>query len=176
MKAPLFVRPLTDAEHQQLTTGLRSPEAFTLRRCQILLASAGGATPRRIADRLGCSDQAVRDAIRAFHARGCAALTRRSSRPATTHPAFDAAGAERLRALLHRSPREFGKATGLWTLPLAAEVAAAEGLTAGPVTGETVRATLARLGIKWQRAKRWLVSPDPAYQRKKASATAGVPA
>lgn len=51
--------------------------------------------------------------------------------------------------------------------PLAAEVAAAEGLTAGPVSGETVRATLARLGVKWQRAKRWLRSPDPAYTRKK---------
>jgi hypothetical protein len=50
----------------------------------------------------------------------------------------------------------------VWTLPLAAE-----GLTAGPVTGETVRATLARLGVRWQRAKRWLVSPDPAYARKK---------
>ena len=69
-------------------------------------------------------------------------------------------------------PREFGKDTGLWTLPLAAEVCQAEGVTAGPVSGETVRATLARLGVKWQRAKRWIASPDPAYRRKKASATA----
>ena len=30
--------------------------------------------------------------------------------------------------------------------PRAAEVAVAEGLAAGPVSGETVRATLARLG------------------------------
>ncbi len=50
--------------------------------------------------------------------------------------------------------------------------AAAAGLTAGPVTGETVRATLARLGVRWQRATRWLASPDPAYARTKASATA----
>jgi transposase len=172
MKAPLFVRPLADAEHEQLTRGLRAPDAFTLRRCQIVLASARGATARRIADQLGCSDQAVRDAIRAFNDRGLAALTRRSSRPATTYPAFDAAGAERLRELLHRSPREFGKDTSLWTLPLAAEVSCAAGLTAGPVTGETVRATLARLGVRWQRAKRWIVSPDPEYARKKVSATA----
>lgn len=167
-----MVRPLTDAEHDDLTRGLRSPDAFTLRRCQILLASARGATARRIAAHLGCSDQAARDAIRAFNTRGRAALIRRSSRPVRTHPAFDAAGTERLRDLLHRSPREFGKETSLWTLPLAAEVSAAEGFTAGPVTGETVRVTLARLGIRWQRAKRWLVSPDPAYARKKGSATA----
>jgi hypothetical protein len=50
-------------------------------------------------------------------------------------------------------------------------VAAAEGPTAGPVTGETARATLARLGIRWLRAKRWLQSPDPAYARKKSGAT-----
>ena len=172
MKAPLFVRPLADAERRQLTKGLRSPDAFTLRRCQILLASARGETPRRIAAQVGCSDQAARDAIRAFHDRGLVALARRSSRPKTTASAFDAAGAERLRELLHRSPREFGKDTSLWTLPLAAEVAAAQGLTAGLVTGETVRATLARLGVRWQRAKRWIASPDPAYQRKKVSATA----
>ena len=133
---------------------------------------ARGATALRIANQLGCSDQAVRDAIRAFNQAGLAALTRRSSRPATTYPAFEVAGAERLRELLHRSPRAFGRHTSVWTLPLAAEVAHAEGLTAGPVSGETVRATLARLGVKWQRAKRWVTSPDPACARKKASATA----
>lgn len=90
----------------------------------------------------------MRDAIRAFHERGLAALTHRSSRPATTHPAFDATGAARLRELLHLSPREFDKDTSLWTLPLAAGVSQAEGLTAGPVSGETMRATLARLGVK----------------------------
>ncbi len=172
MKAPLFVRPLTDAERHQLTKGLRDADAFTLRRCQILLASADGAHAAAIGRWVGCSDQAARDAIRAFNARGLAALTRRSSRPATIHPAFDAVGVGGLRELLHRSPREFGKATSLWTLPLAAEVSVAEGLTAGPVSGETVRATLARLGVKWQRAKRWIASPDPAYARKKSGATA----
>jgi len=172
MKAPLFVRPPTEAERATLRAGLRAPDAFALRRCQIVLASARGEHAAAIGRQLGCSDQAVRDAVRAFNARGVAALTRRSSRPATTRPAFDAAATERLRALLHRSPRDFGKDTSLWTLPLAAEVSVAEGLTAGPVTGETVRATLARLGIRWQRAKRWLASPDPAYGRKKSSATA----
>lgn len=171
MKAPLFVRPVTDAERATLTAGLRSPEAFTLRRCQIVLASMRGEHASQIARQLGCSEQGARNAIAAFNRAGLAALARRSSRPATIRPAFDAAGAEGLRALLHRSPRDFGKATSLWTLPLAAAIAAAEGLTAAPVTGETVRATLARLGVQWQRAKRWIASPDPAYARKKSGAT-----
>jgi transposase len=169
MKPPLFVRPLTDAEREAGQAGLRSADAFVLRRCQVVLASARGQTARRIGEALGCSDQAVRDAIRAFNAHGLAALHRRSSRPKTIRPAFDAA---RLRELLHRSPRQFGKPTSVWTLPLVAQVSAAEGLTAGPVTGETVRATLARLGVRWQRAKQWITSPDPAYARKKGAATA----
>jgi hypothetical protein len=73
--------------------------------------------------------------------------------------------------MLHRSPREFGKPTSLWTLELAAEVSFEEGLTKERVSGETVRATLARLGVRWQRAKRWITSPDPEYSRKKGGAT-----
>jgi len=74
-------------------------------------------------------------------------------------------------ALLHRSPRAFGHPTSLWTLPLVAEVAVAEGLTPERVSGETIRATLARLGVRWRRAKHWITSPDPEYPRKKAGAT-----
>lgn len=172
MNQPISVRPLTDHEFDQLRAGLRSPQAFTLRRSQILLASARGEHARAIGQQYGCSDQTVRNVIKAFNQRGLAALHKRSSRPHRIEVAFAAAGRERLRDLLHRSPREFGKPTSVWTLPLVAEVSQAEGLTAGPVTGETVRATLARLGVRWQRAKDWIRSPDPAYDRKKDGATA----
>jgi hypothetical protein len=37
--------------------------------------------------------------------------------------------------------------------------------------GETVRATLERLGKSWQRAKGWIESPDPEYARKKGIET-----
>jgi hypothetical protein len=56
----------------------------------------------------------------------------------------------------------------MWTLPLAAQVAYEQGLTAWAVSGETVRATLARMGVRWRRAKQWITSPDPEYARKKA--------
>jgi hypothetical protein len=171
MRPPIFVRPLADAEREALTAGLRSSDAFVLRRCQILLASARGEIPRVIGDHLGCDDQTVRNAIVAFNTAGCAALHPGSSRPHTIHAAFDAEQAERLRALLHQSPRTFGQPTSLWTLPLAAEVSCAQGLTAAQVTGETIRATLVRLGVRWKRAKHWITSPDPAYARKKGLET-----
>jgi transposase len=171
VKPPRFVRPLTDAEHRALEAGLRSSDAFVLRRCQILLASARGERAPAIARSLSCDGHTVHDALTAFEARGLACLTRGSSRPRTTHAAFPAARAEALRALLHQSPRTFEKPTSLWTLDLAAEVSFEEGLTPTRVTGETIRATLMRLGVKWQRAKAWITSPDPEYARKKDGAT-----
>jgi hypothetical protein len=50
--------------------GLRSADAFTLRRCQILLASAAGHGPALIARNLGRTATAVRNAIHAFHQEG----------------------------------------------------------------------------------------------------------
>ena len=171
MKPPLFVRPLTPDENQAIRAGLRSPSAFTLRRCQILLASAEGLKPSEIHSRLGCSTQTIRNALRAFEAEGTACLQEKSHRPRSARPALDSPAAERLRALLHRSPRDFGKPTSLWTLDLAAEVAFAEGITARRVSDETIRQALKRLGAGWKRAKTWITSPDPAYLRKKTRAT-----
>ena len=92
MKRPIYVQTLSDAEREALVAGLRSPDAFVLRRCQILLASSRRKIAREIASDLGCD-------------------------------------------------------------------------------GQTVRATLARLGACWKRAKDWITSPDPAYARKKGPVT-----
>ena len=173
MRPPIFVRTLTDDERQAREKGLRSKDACVLRRCQILLGSARGERAPRIAEQLGCDDQTVLDALHAFNAVGLAALHKGSSRAHHPRPpAFPGERAEQLRALLHRSPREFGHATSLWTLELAAEVSCAQGLTATPVSGETMRLTVQRLGIGWKRATQWITSPAPAYSRKKGAATA----
>ena len=104
---------------------------------------------------------------------GLAALPRGSSRPhQPPSRAFPGEHAEQLRALVHRRPRDGGYATSLWTLDLAAEVSFVQGLTPRLVTGEAIRMTLLRLGIGGKRAKQWITSPDPAYVRKKADATA----
>ena len=107
------------------------------------------------------------NAIHAFNATGLAALEKKSSRPHKTYPAIAVDQRESLRTLLHKSPSLFGKSTDMWTLDLAAEVSFSQGLTKEQVTGETIRATIARMGIQWRRVKRWIKSPDPAYSRKK---------
>jgi transposase len=173
MRLPICVRPLMDAERTRLEAGLRSSDAFVLRRCQILLASARGVWPPQIAQQVGCNDQTVRNVIRRFEAEGVnACLTRTSSRPARPHTKLDAAAAERLRALLHQSPRAFGKPSSTWTLAQAAEVSFAAGITAELVSDETIRRAIQRLGVGWKRAKHWMTSPDPQYARKKDDGTA----
>src|ERR1700694_3202043 len=111
-----FVRPLTTAEQQQLRAGLRSAHAFTLRRCQALLASAAGQSPALIARNLGCTAASVRNVIHAFGAEGLACLKEKSSRPHGARPLLDAVFDEPLRHLLHQSPRAFGKRRSIWTL------------------------------------------------------------
>jgi transposase len=171
MKPALFLRPLTDDERRALRQGLRSPDAFTLRRCQVLLASAAGHTPAAIAAAVGLSSQAVRDALRAFAAEGLACLRRKPPVPKRPQAAWDRRHDEDLKDLLHRSPRDFGKPTSLWTLALAAEVCHAKGWTGRPLSAEAIRLILKRLGVGWKRAKHWITSPDPAYAAKKKSAT-----
>jgi transposase len=172
MKPPIFVRPLTDAERARLEAGLRSADAFVLRRCQILLASARRERPPAIATAVGCDDQTVRTVIRQFEQQGLAAcLTRRSTRPHRPKTKLDTGAAERLEEVLHQSPRTFAKPTSLWTLDLAADVCAEQGITAERVSDETIRQALKRLGKSWQRAKHWITSPDPGYLRKKGGAT-----
>ena len=99
----------------------------------------------------------------------CCSPSRRARTP--WRPSSTAGACESLRALLHQSPRTFGKPTSRWTLALAAEVSFAQGLTPRLVSDETIRLALRRLRVTWKRAKHWITSPDPAYARKKNGAT-----
>jgi transposase len=171
MPPPLFIRTLTDAERQQLEAALRSQSAFTLRRAQIVRASAQGQRPSQIAKNLACSVQSVRNALHAFQNNGREALTPQSSRPKTVQPVLDDLKREQVQALLHQSPRTLGKARSTWTLSLLSEVCCEQGLSERPLSLPTIRDAIVRLGANWKRAKHWITSPDPAYVRKKTDAT-----
>ena len=87
---------MTDEERAALTAGLRSRDAFVLRRCQILLASASGKRASQIAAELGCDTDTALNAINAFNQAGLEALTAGSSVAHTIYRGFDAAQAEQL--------------------------------------------------------------------------------
>jgi hypothetical protein len=138
MRTPIVLRALTPDERHALTAGVRAPTRVT-----------------------------VRHVRHAFTTHGLAALQPGASAPHyTPHAVFDASRRARLRAWLHQTPRTFGKPSSLWTLPLAAAVAEAAGLSSRHGSGEALRRALRRLGVRWQRANPWSTSPDPASTRK----------
>jgi transposase len=171
MRPPLFVRELSGDERRALQAGLRSRQAFTLRRAQVLLASADGQRPSAIAVRVGCAVGTVHNAIRAFASEGIDCLTEKKHGPKDARPVLDAAKADPLKGILHQSPRRFGKGRSTWTLGLLADVAFEQQLTPRRLSHEAVRQAVKRLGHGWKRAKTWITSPDPAYARKKKRGT-----
>jgi transposase len=167
----MFVRSLTAAERQALEKGRKSADPFTVRRSQVLLASAGGMGPAAIGRLIGCTAQAVRNAIRAFEADGLTCLTAKSHARKDPGRVWDRQRDEDLKDLLHRRPREFGKPTSLWTLALVAEVCRERGWTPRVLSVEAIRQALKRLGVGWQRAKHRITGPDPQYAKKKRRGT-----
>ena len=166
---PLFVRPLNWEERAALEAGLRSSDAFTLRRSQILLASAEQQNPSRIAQVLHCSTQTVRNTIRDFEERGLECLRKGRPLPISVQPVLNAEKREQVRTMLHQSPRNFGKASSVWTLKLLAEVCHEQGLSDTRLSPPTILDAIVRLDVNWKRAKHWIVSPDPQYALKKTT-------
>jgi transposase len=171
MKAPIFIRSLTEDEQREIRTGLRSKNGFVLRRCQILLASARGERASAIARQLGCDDQSVRNVIKGFNTFGLMVLKQGSSRPHRLCTTFPIDAANKLKELLHRSPNDFGLNRTLWTLELAAKISFEQGILPHETSVASVRRALERLGTNWKRAKHWMSSPDPLYLQKKTHET-----
>jgi hypothetical protein len=88
----------------------------------------------------------VRNTIRAYRADMRTCLRAKSSRPKSVAPVLDEAKRERLRAIVHESPRSFGKPTSLWTLRLLAEVCFEQGVTSRALSIESKRRALKRMG------------------------------
>ncbi len=171
MKA-LYVRELTEEEQEALHNGLKSSDGFTVRRAQMVLLSANERLKvDRIGERVGCRGQAVRETIHAFHKEGLACLEHKSRARQDDQRAFDDVARERLRELIRLSPRVLGYETSLWTLGLLAQASYAEGLTAHQVHPDTISETLHSIGIRWQRARKRINSPDANYEGKKSVET-----
>ena len=143
-----------------------------VRRCQIVLARAAGQKPSQIATTWPCAPQTVRNVMHAFDARGLACVPHGSNVPLRVEPVLNAEKRAQYRAILQQSPRTFGQPARVWTLKRLAEVCHEQGLSAITLSCPRMLDAIVRLGVSWPRAKPWMVSPDPAYERKKTAGTA----
>jgi DNA-binding CsgD family transcriptional regulator len=167
---PIYVRELSAEERETLRAGLKSKSAFTMRRSQILLHSAEKKSASEIAKEVHCSEQTVRNALYAFEQEGLFCLREKSHARHDQKPAFSEAGVNRLKEIIRLSPRLFGHETSLWTRELLAETCSQEGLTPHRVSKTLLTDTMKAAGIEWRRARKWIRSPDPAYELRKKDA------
>jgi hypothetical protein len=107
MKMPLLIRPLTEDERKQVQAGLRSSDAFVLRRGPLLLASDRSESASVIAKQRGCHKQTVLTVIHSFNATGLAVLAEGTSCPHRLRTTFSEEGLSRLQDLLPDSPRDW---------------------------------------------------------------------
>lgn len=169
---PIYARQPTDEEREVLKRGLKSRSGFTVRRSQMILMSADEHLKvDEIGCRLGCTGQAVREAIHAFDQEGIASLERKSSTRPDDQRAFDDAAREVLREMIRKSPRVYGYEQSLWSLGKLAEASYREGMTDRVVSEQTVSDTLRSMRISWRRVRKWINSPDPQYEVKKNDVT-----
>jgi transposase len=171
MKPPLYSRHVTDEERTALEAGLRSSDAFTVRRGQILLASAERQTPSSIAKTLRCASQTVRHVLHAFDARGLACAQRGSNVPITVKPVLHAEKREQVRAILHQSPRTFGQPASVWTLKRLAAVCHEQGLSAPPLMPDHAGCHRP-LGRQWATRQTLDCQSRPGLRAKKNAAIA----
>jgi transposase len=168
---PIYARAITEEERQTVRDELKSDNGMVVRRSHILLMSADeGLKAPVIAKRIGYSDETVRQVIQTFNREGLSALYPQAYGRHDDQRAFQDAARERLKAIVHHSPRDFGCESSVWTLSLLAEVSYQEGLTDRLVHRDTLGETLRQLGVNWKKAKRHIQSPDAHYTRKKSDA------
>ena len=171
MRPAIYVRELSMEERQALNQGLNSKEAFTVRRCQILLSSAAQKTASQIGDEVHCSAQTVRNVLKAFAHEGLDCLSEKSHARHDQRPAFDEGGFMRLREIIRLSPRVYGHETSVWTRRLLATTCHNEGLTTDVLSDTSMSEYLKRAGIDWRRAKKRKQSPDRHYAHRKKDVT-----
>ena len=164
----IYARTPSKEECQALETGLKSSVGLTVRRAQIILLSADeGLTAKAIGERIGQSDQQVRNVLHAFNDDGVVCLKSKSRARHDDQRAYDDQAREHLREIIRQTPRTYGYESSLWSLELLAKVSHQKKLTAHRVHKDTVSQTLMEMKVNWSRAKHWINSPDEDYERKK---------
>lgn len=115
MRPPRFVRPLSEAESQEVEELFRrGPNARVRRRAQAVRLSALGYTVPQITEILGCTSQSVHNWLSAFEAGGCPALfdKERSGRP----PVATSSYRQQLVEAIKTNPKDLGYPFTVWTV------------------------------------------------------------
>nr|WP_241830098.1 IS630 family transposase [Parafrankia colletiae] len=142
-----------------------SGSVVTWRRAQMVLFSAQGMTPAKIAEVTFTSEDRVRDVIHNFNGDGFASLYPKyaGGRPVK----FSLPERREIKKIAKSRPSEHQLPFSTWSLSKLAEFLVAEGVV-DDISHEGLRTLLREEGVTFQRLKTWKASTDPEYEPKKA--------
>ena len=161
----LFVRPISNPEGASLLRLVRHGGNVTnSRRAEVILASAQGTEAAEIAANYHFDVQHVRLIIRLFNEGGIEAIKakKRPGRPVEFTPEIQSAIVE----LALIPPRVINLSFTQWSLARLREEAIRRKIV-DEISIETVRTTLEKHGVSYQRTKTWKESNDPEFDAKK---------
>jgi transposase len=161
------VREIDDGEGRRLLRIVRrgTGSAVTWRRAQMVLLSAQGMVPGKIAEVTFTSADRVRDVIHNFNDDGFASLYPKYSggRPRT----FTLPERREIKKIAKSRPSEHGLPFSTWSLSKLADFLVAEGVV-DDISHEGLRVLLRDEGVSFQAVKTWKAPADPDYDAKKA--------
>ncbi|MFB9179759.1 IS630 family transposase [Dactylosporangium sucinum] len=167
MAGPVRVREIDDDEGRRLLRIVRrgTGSVVTWRRAQMILLSAQGMDPVRIAEVSFTSPDRVRDVIHNFNADGFDSLYPRYR--GGRSPTFTLPQRREMKKIAKSRPVEHGLPFSTWSLAKLADFLVAEGVV-DDISIEGLREILRAEGVSFQRIKTWKHSRDPDYAAKKA--------
>ncbi|HEV2316926.1 MAG TPA: IS630 family transposase [Thermoplasmata archaeon] len=159
------VRELTNEEGNKLRRIVRhGQDAIEVKRAQVILASAQGASPPKIALIALMSEVYIRELIHAFNEHGFAMLKPKwgPGRP----PKFTDEQRRALVDLATSRPRELDLPYAEWSLSRLREQAIARGIVPS-ISEEWLRVILHESEVSHQSIRTWKESEDPEFAKKK---------
>ncbi len=160
------VRTITDDEGNKLLRIVRrsSGSVVTWRRAQMVLLSAQGMEPPKIAEVTFTSPDRVRDVLHNFNNDGFESLQPRyrGGRP----PKFTLPQRQEIKKIALARPTDHGLPFSTWSLPKLADFLVTQGVV-DDISHEGLRQLLREEGVSFQAVKTWKTSTDPDYETKK---------
>ena len=164
----LHVRALLNEEGKRLSrTARKTNNAITLRRAQVILHSAQGFTPPKIADMLGLSVEWTMHIIHEFNEKGFESLKPQPNRGGTGRPRkfVDEIRLEMVNMAL-TPPSSLGYPFTTWSLRKLRDAIIENGIVAD-ISVSDLQKILKDEELTYQAVKTWKESDDPDFEKKK---------
>ncbi len=149
--ASIYVRQLSEEEKAKLEVAIKSTDAFTKDRANILLLSSQRLFANQIAKKINCEARKVRRAIKDFNKKGISALQRGKAKGAI--PKFDSTKKKIILMHFSQKPSKFNYHFTTWILPRFRKHLIDYGVVKS-ISIEKVRQIVDEAGARLKRSKR----------------------